>query len=125
MIKDNREILYGDVSDKLLLIPNEFVDCIITSFPYWMLRDYGVKKQIGLEKTFTEFLDTMAKIMEQCWRILKRTGTCWINLGDTYGTDKSGKPDEKTRTNPFIPTDENTDIKSLALEYPRDSISIV
>ena len=63
---------------------DECVDCIITSPPYWGLRDYGDDGQWGLEPDFHDYLDKMMVLMEQLKRVLKKTGTCWINLGDTY-----------------------------------------
>lgn len=83
----NRTILHGDVLEKLKEIETESIDCIITSPPYWGLRDYGVDGQLGLESDFRQYLEKMAIIMEELKRVLKKTGTCWINLGDTYGLD--------------------------------------
>jgi len=80
----NRTILQGDVLEKLTDISNESIDVIITSPPYWGLRDYGVDGQIGLEPDFRDYLKIMEKIMDQLKRVLKNTGSCWINLGDTY-----------------------------------------
>jgi len=80
----NRQILQGDVLEKLTEIPDETVDVEISSPPYWGLRDYGVEGQLGLEPDFRDYLKTMSKIMQELKRVLKKTGTCWINLGDTY-----------------------------------------
>ena len=66
-------------------LPKESVDMVITSPPYWALRDYGVEKQIGLEPTFYEYIDKLCDIFDEVKRILKKEGTCWVNLGDTYG----------------------------------------
>ena len=57
----NRTILQGDVLDKLKDIPDGVFDCIISSPPYWGLRDYGVEGQLGLEPDFRDYLKTMAK----------------------------------------------------------------
>jgi len=89
----NRQILVGDVLEKFKEIPNESVDVIITSPPYWGLRNYGVEGQMGLEKDFNEYLNKLDLIMEECWRVLKPTGTCWVNLGDTYSTVSGGMRD--------------------------------
>lgn len=86
----NREILHGDVLEKLKEIPDESIDCIITSPPYWGLRDYGVEGQLGLEPSFKDFLKVMKKVMDECKRVLKKTGSCWINLGDTYAGSGKG-----------------------------------
>ncbi len=69
---------------------DESIDCIITSPPYWQLRDYGYPKQWGLEPTYQEYLEHLWQFMDECKRVLKKTGTCWINLGDTYGTTSGG-----------------------------------
>jgi DNA modification methylase len=66
---------------------------VISSPPYWGLRDYGVEGQWGSEDTFHEFLDTMMSLMTEIKRILKPTGTCWINLGDSYSTQSGGMRD--------------------------------
>ena len=86
----NRTIFQGDVLEKLSEIESESIDCVISSPPYWGLRDYGVDGQLGLEPDFRDYLKTMNDIMVQLKRVLKNTGTCWINLGDTYGYN-SGK----------------------------------
>ena len=86
----NRTIFQGDVLEKLAEMESESIDCIISSPPYWGLRDYGVGGQLGLEPDFRDYLKTMNDIMVQLKRVLKNTGTCWINLGDTFGYN-SGK----------------------------------
>ena len=85
----NREILHGDVLDKLATISDETIDVIISSPPFWSLRDYSVEGQIGLEPDFHDYLNTMQKVMDGLKRVLKPTGTCWINLGDTYNSSGS------------------------------------
>ena len=82
----NKVIKQGDVLEKLAEYDADSIDCIITSPPYWGLRDYGVEGQLGLEPDFHDYLETMQKIMDECKRVLKSTGTCWINLGDTYAS---------------------------------------
>ncbi len=86
----NRTILQGDVLEKLQEIPDGVIDCIISSPPYWGLRDYGVDGQLGLEPDFRDYLKIMSQIMDELKRVLKNTGSCWINLGDTYAS--SGGP---------------------------------
>jgi site-specific DNA-methyltransferase (cytosine-N4-specific) len=70
--------------DQVKKIPDESIDTIITSPPYWGLRDYGEEGQWGLEPDFHDYLDKMMLLMEELKRVLKKTGTCWVNLGDTY-----------------------------------------
>ena len=99
MIPTHRSIYHGDVLEQLNYMDSQTVDVIITSPPYWSLRDYGVDEQIGLEPDFRDYLDTLSKIMKQLKRVLKDAGTCWINLGDTYagsgkGAGSNGKSKE-------------------------------
>jgi DNA modification methylase len=74
--------------ETLKRMPNDFIDCVITSPPYWQLRDYGYEGQWGLEPTHQEYLENLWKMMDEIHRVLKPSGTCWINLGDTYGKNK-------------------------------------
>lgn len=72
--------------DTLRKMPDNFIDCVITSPPYWQLRNYGYDGQWGLEPTFIEYLEHLWSLMDETYRALKPGGSCWINLGDTYGT---------------------------------------
>lgn len=80
----------GDVLSLTKDIPDKSVDCIITSPPYWQLRDYGYPDQWGLEPTYQEYLEHLWRFVDECKRVLKKEGTAWINLGDTYGTGAGG-----------------------------------
>lgn len=73
-----------DVLEGMARIPDASVNCIVTSPPYWGLRDYGTEGQIGLEKTFQEFLDRLLAAFDECWRVLRKDGTMWVNMGDSY-----------------------------------------
>lgn len=73
-----------DVLDGLARIPDGMIDLIVTSPPYYRLRQYGVEGQLGLEPDFREYLSKLHHIMEECKRVLKPTGTCWVNIGDSY-----------------------------------------
>jgi DNA modification methylase len=84
--------------ETLRKMPNEFLDCVITSPPYWQLRDYGYEGQWGLEPTFQEYLEHLWEMMDEIYRVLKPSGTVWINLGDTYnsgGNSRSNKDGQK------------------------------
>ena len=70
-------------------IPDETVDCVVTSPPYWGLRDYGTGNQIGLEKSPEEYVNTMVEVFREVWRVLKPTGTVWLNLGDSYNSKQA------------------------------------
>lgn len=81
--------------DTLRKMPNDYLDCVITSPPYWQLRDYGYDGQWGLEPTFQEYLEHLWEMMDEIYRVLKPTGTVWINLGDTYNGSKTGNTSNK------------------------------
>lgn len=80
----NVQIYLGDALEVLKTFDSEMIDCVITSPPYWRLRDYGVDGQIGLEKTFEEYIEKLCSVFDEVKRVLKKEGTCWVNLGDTY-----------------------------------------
>jgi len=95
---DGRVALYvGDCLDVLDRLPAASVDCVVTSPPYWGLRDYGVDGQIGLEPTLGEHLDVMVRVFEAVRRVLKPTGTLWINYGDCYATSPNGRSADDTK----------------------------
>lgn len=83
-------ILLGDVLEQLRTLPDESVNCVVTSPPYWGLRDYGVDGQIGLEKTPAEYIARMVVVFEEVRRVLRKDGTCWVNLGDSYARSFAG-----------------------------------
>lgn len=72
--------------DTLMKMQDNSIDCVITSPPYWQLRDYGYDGQWGLEPTFQEYLEHLWSMMDLIYLKLKPSGTCWINLGDSYST---------------------------------------
>jgi site-specific DNA-methyltransferase (adenine-specific) len=77
-------ILVGDVRSRLKELPDAAVDCIITSPPYWALRDYGHSEQIGAEPTVDAWADQLATVCGELARVLTPTGSLWLNLGDGY-----------------------------------------
>ena len=83
-------ILCGDVRERLAELPDESVHCVVTSPPYWGLRDYGVAGQIGLEPTTEEYLAKMVDVFREVRRVLRRDGTLWLNLGDSYAASGKG-----------------------------------
>lgn len=77
--------------DTMAKMPDNFIDCVITSPPYWQLRDYGYDGQWGLESTYQEYLEHLWSLMDAIYPKLKSGGTVWVNLGDTYaGSGGSG-----------------------------------
>tara|TARA_R100001443_G_scaffold84220_1_gene90928 strand:+ start:243 stop:1190 length:948 start_codon:yes stop_codon:yes gene_type:complete len=88
------KIYQGNCIEVLENFPNESIDCVVTSPPYWGLRDYGGKEQLGLEETPEEFVANLVKVFSKVKRVLKRDGTCWLNLGDTYSAQRWTKKGE-------------------------------
>jgi len=79
------KIICGDALEVLKEMPGESVNCCVCSPPYWNLRDYGEEGQLGLEKTFEEYITKLCDIFDEVKRVLRKDGTCWVNLGDSYG----------------------------------------
>lgn len=67
-------------------LPDESVQCCVSSPPYWGLRDYKVKGQLGQEKTPEEFIENMVSVFSEVKRVLKKDGTLWLNIGDSYAS---------------------------------------
>lgn len=78
------QIFVGNSLLTLKRMPSSSVDCIVTSPPYFGQRDYGVKGQIGNEKAPLEYINNLVAIFSECRRVLKDTGSLWLNLGDKY-----------------------------------------
>lgn len=92
------EILVGDVRSQLSEIPDGLVQCVVTSPPYWGLRDYGKDGQIGLEQTPQEYVAEMVGVFREVWRVLADDGVLWLNLGDSYaGSGKGAYADGQVR----------------------------
>ena len=89
-------IYQGDVLDRLKDLNDGSVQCVLTSPPYWGLRDYGVDNQLGLEETPEKYVKNLVKVFREVKRILKNDGTVWLNLGDSYASNGDvGKQDKK------------------------------
>lgn len=83
----NWAIDVGDVLAVLMSLPDRCIQCVVTSPPYWGLRDYGVAGQIGLEPTPAEYIRIVVEVFRQVRRVLRDDGTLWLNVGDTYSQD--------------------------------------
>ena len=118
------KILQGDVLEKLATLDPDSIDCVITSPPYYGLRDYGQTNQIGLETSLREYLDKLQQVMQALRRVLKPTGSIFWNLGDTYaggkahadwsGTDKQFMSD-KQRNKLQFSADKDKTVKPKSL----------
>lgn len=83
--KTNRcELMVGDARQLLSQIPEGHFDCIVTSPPYWGLRDYGVQGQIGAEATVDDYIADLVYLFREARRTLADDGTLWLNIGDSY-----------------------------------------
>lgn len=81
------EIIQGDVRAAIKTLPAESVHCVVTSPPYYGLRDYGVAGQIGLEPTPDEYIAELVAVFREVRPVLRTDGTLWLNLGDSYAND--------------------------------------
>jgi DNA modification methylase len=92
-------LFHGDALVVLPTLADGSVDCVVTSPPYYGLRDYGVAGQHGLEASPAEYVETMRAVFGEVWRVLSNQGTLWINLGDSYYSGKGSptQPDEKNQ----------------------------
>ena len=82
-IKPNT-ILSGDALTHLKSFPDSVIDCVMTSPPYWNLRDYDVAGQLGLEPNIEEHMARLCGVFDEVRRVLKPSGTCWVNLADSF-----------------------------------------
>lgn len=87
---DRYKIFTGDTRDVLPTLPDNSVQCCVTSPPYFGLRNYGMGEQIGLEPTPQEFVTELVKVFREVRRVLKDDGTVWLNLGDSYCSTPRG-----------------------------------
>lgn len=113
-------IYRGDVMEGIPLRDGS-VQCVVTSPPYWGLRDYGVPGQLGLEAPPEEYVAKMVGVFREVWRVMRDDGTLWLNLGDSYssGNRKSRVVDKKN-------THRVMNMRPVAPDYlkPKDLVGI-
>src|SRR6187549_3894723 len=97
-------IFEGDSLEQLKHIKSDSIDCVITSPPYWGLRDYGHSDQLGLEPDFRDYISNLVDIFDEVMRVLKPSGTCWVNIGDTYAANRSYQVQGTKQTKGSQPT---------------------
>lgn len=84
-------IIRGDALSGLARLPDNSIDCCMTSPPYYGLRDYGADGQIGLERSVAEYIERLMTVFREVQRVLKPDGTLWVNIADCYsGSGKGG-----------------------------------
>jgi len=90
-------LIEGDVHFALSRLPDDSVQCVVTSPPYWGLRDYGISGQIGLEPTLAGFIQSLTNVFAEVKRVLRPDGILWLNIGDGYTSGNRGwrAPDKK------------------------------
>jgi DNA modification methylase len=88
---DHLTVHIGDCRAVMASLPAESVHCVVTSPPYWGLRDYGEAGQLGLEPTPEEYVANMVEVFRGVRRVLRDDGTVWLNLGDSYAPDHAQK----------------------------------
>ncbi len=96
-------ILLGDCRERLRELPDESVHCVVTSPPYFGLRDYGVDGQIGQEPSPDNFVAALVGVFRGVRRVLRSDGTFWLNLGDSYSNSSKTKGGFKPKDRMMIP----------------------
>ncbi len=96
---DRSVLICGDACRALQLLPAASVQTVVTSPPYWSLRDYAVENQIGLDDSLSDYIASIVDAFEQIRRVLRDDGTVWLNVGDTWtsGNRRYRAPDKKNR----------------------------
>lgn len=100
-------IILGDVRSVVRDLPGASIDCVVTSPPYWGLRDYGVDDQIGLEQSPDAYVQELVEVFREIRRALKDDGTIWVNLGDSYaggGCGSQGTSGERAKRRQAVVT---------------------
>jgi len=97
------DVYQGDAVTVLQGLPSDHYNCVITSPPYYWLRDYGVPGQIGHEESVSGYVQAMASAMDEVYRVLRKDGLVFLNIGDTYysGKGKSHGVDRKSAKRRF------------------------
>ncbi len=78
--------LHGDTRDLIYRLPDDVFQCVVTSPPYWGVRDYGVENQIGAEPDLHQYIKNLIEVFREVRRVLKSDGTFWLNIGNTYSS---------------------------------------
>lgn len=103
-----RNIIYhGNCLKVLKTLPDNSIDCCVTSPPYYGLRNYGVEGQIGLEETPEAFVAELVKVFDEVKRVLKPTGTLWLNMGDSYAGSGKGAATHPRTNNQWMQGNNN------------------
>ncbi|WP_439646058.1 DNA methyltransferase [Syntrophomonas palmitatica] len=98
-------LVEGDAFTVLQRLPSNYVQCIVTSPPYWGLRDYGIPGQMGLESELQQYINNLVRVLAEARRILRDDGILWLNIGDGYTSGNRGyrATDKKIQPGPWQP----------------------
>lgn len=125
------KFLQGNCKDKIKELEDNSIDCVVTSPPYWGLRDYGVNGQLGLEPTYQEHIKNIVELFRIIKPKLKDSATIWLNYGDCYATNKNGRDasnivgDDRTfRNKPFTTIQGQLKNKDLVMMPNRIAIAL-
>jgi len=77
-------VFVGDALTVIKIFPESFINCVVTSPPYWKMRDYEIEFQIGQENSYEEYIDNLISVFREVKRVLRDDGTLWVNIGDKY-----------------------------------------
>jgi DNA modification methylase len=91
-------IIEGNALSELRKLKTRSIHCVVTSPPYWDLRDYGMAGQLGSEATIDEYVAGIVEVFSEIKRVLRGDGTCWVNMGDTMTQGKLKLPEERDRS---------------------------
>jgi len=106
-----------DALEGLKELNDDSIDCVVTSPPYWALRDYKTKNQIGLEDNPNDYINKVVAIMKECKRVIKPTGTIWLNLGDSYYSKSSQESSNEFLRHHKLPKNIRGKLKSNWLQH--------
>lgn len=115
------KIICGDSLKILKTFPDNSIDCVVTSPPYGALRDYGIQEQIGFGMSTEEYLERLVNVFTEIHRVLKSSGTLWVNLGDAYANKTKGKP----RNKPPTGVSDSPNVQAAKLNVPPKSLCLI
>lgn len=101
------QVIIGDNRKTLTTLADKSVQTVVTSPPYWGLRDYGHDEQIGLEAAPDAFIEELCQVFDEVWRVLKDDGTIWVNLGDSYASFGGKSAPHRNNNGGFYGSDGN------------------
>jgi DNA modification methylase len=122
------EIKQGDALSVLKTMPSQSINTCVTSPPYWGLRDYGVDGQLGLEPTPEEYVANLVEVFREVKRVLRKDGTLWLNLGDSYaGSGKGAWDNKEVQKEVYVPDKDSPQCKLKKVPQglkPKDLVGI-